>query len=371
MAGQAFFNNGINVASGWSTLLNGLLARIANELDFQEQYAGYKTDLMFMDEPVLNEQQTYSGIAGPLELDAINENSVKPEGERTKLPNKGFRINEYGEKITTSFLFYQWIQKSRTIKGAGDDIKREWMNLAENGRFLIESAMLRMAIDMLKVYTNWFGVPTTTYGAGSPTPKGNPLFSIQHTSRNGALQWRNMGRGAFLNSALDADALQDALHVIKNVVRLENGLRVPILGRPYELITWSELAVTARQIINEDSSGSPDQYSGKNSNSKEHNQFWFRGNKVNLIEIPMLGDLDKHGNPIGTPNMWFLRNPEYISKARAFKMLKLYEPRLKNYSNDDTDAYIVDIRIGFAVDHYGAECGIYWSKGDGDVAYAV
>lgn len=77
---------------------------------------------------------------------------MKPEGERTKLPDKGFEIVEYGEKLTTSFLMYQWLKKSKNIKGADSQIKKEWMTLARDSRFLIEAAMLRMAIDMMNVY---------------------------------------------------------------------------------------------------------------------------------------------------------------------------------------------------------------------------
>lgn len=94
------------------------------------------------------------------------------------------------------------------------------------------------------------------------------------------------------------------------------------------------------------------------------------GNKIKLVELELLGDIDKNGNTIGSETMWFLRNPRYVQKTKCFKCVKLYNPRIKNYSNDDTDAQIVDIRIGYAVDHYGAECGIFGSLGDNS-AYTV
>lgn len=90
-----------------------------------------------------------------------------------------------------------------------------------------------------------------------------------------------------------------------------------------------------------------------------------------MHEYELLGDYDKHGNQIGTANMWFLRNPLYCQRTKCFKMIKLYEPLVQNYKSDDTDTQVVDIRIGYAVDHYGAECGVFGSKGDGDTAYAV
>lgn len=335
-------------------MLNGLLSYIGNELDVQEEYADYKRDLMFYEQQALSLDEKFSAIAGPVELDRISENGVKPEGERTKLPDKGFEIIEYGEKLTTSFLMYQWLKKSKSIRGADSQIKKEWMTLARDSRFLIESAMLRMAIDMVNVYAKGFGAITSTFGAGSPTPKGLPLFSTLHRSRQGSLIWRNMGRGARINEPLTIAtghaALQEALDVHKNVMRLENGYKIRRPKGAYELIVSASLAPIARRLLNEDSSGMPTSYSGRssagdNGNSMETNQFMFRGNKVKLIEVELLGDIDKHGNPIGTSNMWFMRNPRYCKKTKCFKCVKLYDPYMKNYMNEDTDAYVVDIRI--------------------------
>lgn len=377
MAQDVFFNNGITIASGGNKLLNGLMTALVNETDLQAEYGWYKKDLMFHEQKALSLDETFSGIAWPLEIDKITENGVKPEWTRTKLPNKWFEIVEYGEKLTTSFLMYQWIQKSRSIKGASNDVKKEWKNIAKNAKYLIEGAMMRMSIEMTKVLTEWFGTPATTHGPGSPTPKGNPLFSIQHTSRNGALTWRNMGTGSELNKALAVtggdDTVQNALDVLKTVVRLENGYKV---GRPkgwqaYELLVSSTNYPIAWEILNLKQKGQLSKYSGQGSNSEQTNIFTFDGNKIHLKELEMLWDLDKNGDAIGTEDMWFLRNPRYVQKSKCFKMIKLYEPRIKNYASDDTDAQVVDIRIGFAVDHYGAECGIFWSKGDNDTAYAV
>lgn len=248
MAGDVFFNNGINVASGGNKLLNALLSVIANESDVQTDYAGYKEDLMFYEQQALSLDEKFSGIAGPLEIDTITENGVKSEGTRTKLPDKGFEIVEYGEKLTTSFLMYEWLKVSRSISGASADIKKEWKTIARDAKFLIEGAMMRMSIDMTNVYAKGFGTPTATYGAGSPTPKGKPLFSVLHTARNGALTWRNMGTGSagsYLNADLavaDGKAvIQNALDVMKTVMRLENGYKIarPKKGMAFELLVSS------------------------------------------------------------------------------------------------------------------------------------
>lgn len=374
---DVFFNNGITVASGWSKLLNWLMTSLVNETDLQADYAGYKRDLMFHEQTALNLEETFSWVAWPLELDEISENWVKPEWTRTKLPNKWFEIVEYGEKLTTSYLMYQWIQKSRSLKWASNDIKKEVINLTNDAKNLIIGAMLRMSMEMTKVYTKWFGAPTAVNWPGSPTPKGNPLFSIQHTSRQWQLTWRNMGTGANLNQPLNianwVARVQDALDVLKVVVRLENWYKVarPKGWQAYELLVSPEDFPVAWEILNIKQKGNPSMYSGKGSNSEQTNVFQFDWNKIALKELELLGDIDKNWESIGTGNMWFLRNPSYVNVSKCFKCIKLYNPVVKNYGNDDTDSQVVDIRVGYALDHYWAEAWVFGSKWDWDTAYAV
>lgn len=374
MPGNVFFNNGVTVGGGGSKLLNWLLTAITSEMDVQADYSEKKDLLMFYEQQALSLEETFSGIAWPLETDEITENGVKNEGTRTKLPNKWYEIVEYGEKLSTSFLMYQWLKQSKTLEGASTDVKKEWKTIARDSKFLIEGAMLRMTIEMTKVYTKGFGTPTASLGAGSPTPKGNPLFSILHTSRQGALTWRNMGTSSYLNQPITtADGkvrIQNALDVMKSVVRLENGYKVA-KPKVFDLIVSSDIAPIASEILNTANNGRVTELASDGSNSSKKNVFNFDWNKVALHEYELLGDYDKHGNQIGTANMWFLRNPLYCQRTKCFKMIKLYEPLVQNYKSDDTDTQVVDIRIGYAVDHYGAECGVFGSKGDGDTAYAV
>lgn len=372
--GWVFFNGGINVGAGGNKLLNGLITKLSNEMDFQSEYADQKDILMFYEQQALSIDETFSGIAGPLEIDQITENGVKNEGSRTKLPNKGFDIIEYGEKLTTSYLMYQWLLSAQSIKGADMDIKKEWKQIARDSTYLIEGAMMRMVIEMTKVYTQGFWTPSTVKGPGSPTPKGNPLFSILHTSRNGALTWRNMGTSSYLNQPITAAdgkvRIQNALDVLKDVMRLENGKK---LKRPkaWDLIVSTTTAPIAAEILNVANNGRVSEYASDGNNASKKNIFNFEGNMVNLVELEILWDYDKNGNAIGTSLMWFMRNPLFVQKSKCFKMVKLYNPVIKNYTNPDSDAQIVDVRVGYAVDHYGAECGVFGSKWDGDTAYAV
>lgn len=373
-AGWVFFNNGISIQAWGSKLINGLITAITDETDLQMPYVETKDNLMFHEQMALSEDEKFTGIAWPLETDEISENWVKNEWSRTKLPDKGFEIIEYGEKLTTSYLMYQWIQKAQSLKWASNDIKKQWKTLATDASFLIEGTMMRMTMEMLRVYTKGFGTPTASEWPGSPTPKGNPLFSINHTSRNGALTWRNMGTTGFINEALtlaDGKArIQNALAVMRTVMRLENGEQV---ARPkaYDLLVSSDRYEIAGEVLNINNRGKITEFAQEGSNSSKQNVFNFEGARINLVELPKLGDIDKHGNSIGASTNWFLRNPLYVNKTKCFKMIKLYSPFVKNYKNEDTDAQIVDIRIGYAVDHYGAECGVFGSKGDGDSAYAV
>ena len=73
-----------------------------------------------------SKNEKFSSIAGVVEMDEIHENSVMPEAERTKNPNKGFDIKQYGNKLTTSKLMTKWLKQSNTLEWAKDDIIKEF-----------------------------------------------------------------------------------------------------------------------------------------------------------------------------------------------------------------------------------------------------
>lgn len=366
MAWEVFFNNGINVASGGHEALDALVTELVNEQDLQLEYGGYKEALGFVEQMARSKNEKFSSRAGVVEMDEIHENSVMPEAERTKNPNKGFDIKQYGNKLTTSKLMTKWLKQSNTLEWAKDDIIKEFDKMIDDGKDLIEMAMMRITQEMVKVYTEWFSI-TSSFGPGSPTPKGNSLFSINHTARQWQITFGNVDPSG-VHQPLSATSLQTGLDVLKSVVRGENGYRVKN-AKYYELICGTDLAVTARTILNDPQYGGQPtglgQYSGTGTNANQANQFTFKGNQVRIVEIPFLGDYDKNNNQIGTDSNWFLRNPEIIKKSRALKMISLYDVEIDNYYVKDTKAYVIDADMGFAVDHYGAEIGLFGSKGDG------
>lgn len=353
------FNNGINIAGGGNTALNGLITDIVSEMDLQLEYGDLRDSMKITETRALSQDQKFQGYAGAFEIDPIVENGIKPEGERLILPSKGFQIQEYGQKYTTSFLMSQWLQKSETLQGADSSVKAEWQTLYNNAKYLLKGAMLQRNINMVNLWYKGFSI-SSAYGPGSATPKGQPLFSAAHPVRNGALTFRNILTTP--NQALSVASLQDALNIIKTEVKLENGYKVKPPMQGYTLYVGMDLAVTARQILNE--YGTLIQYSGVGTNANQANQFAFKGNKVTIKEVPLFGDLDKNGQQIGLESMWFLVNEEMMGMSRAQRFVTLYDMIIKNYPNNETDAYIMDIRDAFTVDHYGAEAYIVGSLGN-------
>jgi hypothetical protein len=270
---------------------------VINETDVQLEYKEYKTALGFTEQRARSIDEKFSGRAGVVEMDEIHENSVLPEAERRKLPNKGYEIVQYGNKLTTSKLMNKWLMESSSLEGANSDVLSTFDKLTDDTRDLMAMAMMRMTMEMVKVYTDGFDI-TASFGAGSATPKLLPLFSIQHTSRQGTMTWGNVDPSG-VHQPLSATALQNALDVLKSVVRGENGYRIKT-PKSFELVVGTDLAVEARKILNDPANGGHPMgiYSGTGNNSNQVNQFSFKGNQVTIVEIPFIGDYDKNDKQI-------------------------------------------------------------------------
>jgi hypothetical protein len=142
-------------------------------------------------------------------------------------------------------------------------------------------------------------------------------------------------------------------------IRLENGSRVkqPRM-EGYTLFVSPGKELAARVILNDNS-----KFAGTGTNANLGNQFMFEGSKVNLEVMDKLADYDKNGTIIGSATQWFLVNMPALKEAEALKFIRLCSPLVKQYINNETDQSIVDVRNGYAVDHFGAEYFIVGSNG--------
>ena len=364
MAWDVSFINGINISGGGNVLLNQLIQDMVNQTNFIEDLSGLKDLALLTSTRAIGQDDTFTALSGPVELDGIAENGLKTEAIRSKTPNKGFKIKEYGNKLTTSFLMRQRIEKTQDLNGADNSVLKGWSDFLDNGKFLFDWGIYNMAIDVINLLYKGFSI-TTQNGPGSATPKGQAMFSATQSVRGWAIIYRNTLTTA--NQAFAAASLQDALDTHKTQLRLDNGYRVKQPKWAYQLWSWRYGIVWMRKVLNTAGSLS-DVYSGgygagTNNNANQRNQFDFDGNKIELKEFELMGDTDKFGNTIGSDTSWYVVNADTVQNIKWFRLISLYDPQVKTYVNNDTDGYVTDIRLWYAVDHYGVEAGIVGSLG--------
>lgn len=357
MAWEVQFLNGINYDTGGTTLLNSLISDLINQTNYMQDINSIVSDLSLTPTQAISTSQKFSAIVWPVELDRISENGIKAEQDRSKTPDKGYDIREYGGKLTVSYLMSEWIRSAKPIEGASADVKQGWMDFMNNGRWLLEGSKFNLGIDAISLLTKAFSISTAN-GAGSPTPKGKSMFATDHKVRNNTISFRNVLTTP--NQALASASLQDALNIHKTELRLDNGYRTKLPSGAFELWVSRRLATAARILLNTEGNKAGI-FSGVANNANQLNQFNFQGNLVSLKEIPLMGDTDKNGAAIGSDTMWYLVNPDTLRNTQGFRIIKLYEPKVKNYINNETDAYVSDIRLWFAIDHFWAEASIVGS----------
>ena len=337
---------------GGNELMDPMVTKVVDQMNLERKATAAKAKLWFVDTKPLSENETYGSVNGVNELPKILENWTKEEMLLSVGPTKGYSIVEYGSKITSSFLFWEWLKTAQTLKGASDDLRAEFVNQAKKTKKLLQAADMWVEIECTKVFAKGFAI-TAAKWPGSATPKGLPLFSASHTIYATGGTFSNLETGA-----LTATNLATAIgkHI---AIRLENGSRVkqPRM-EGYTLFVSADKELAARVILNDNS-----KFAGTGTNANLGNQFMFEGSKVNLEVMDKLGDYDKDGNIIGSTTQWFLVNMPALKEAEALKFIRLYSPLVKQYMNNETDQSIVDVRNGFAVDHFWAEYFIVGSNG--------
>lgn len=337
---------------GGNELMDPMITKVVDQINLERKASEVKAQLGFSDTLPLSANETYSSVNGVNSLPTINENGTKEEMELSVWPTKGYKIVEYGAKITSSFLFGEWLKKSKTLNGAKDDLKAEFVNIAQKTKKLMLAAEKGMAHEAIKVLTKGFSI-TTAYGPWSGTPKAKALFASNHTIYKTGGTFSNIVSGA-LTSVTLKEAI--AKHL---AIRLENGDKVDQPRKEgYTLFVSPAGEMNAREILNNGS-----KFAATGSNASAMNVFEFEGSRVRLEVLDQIGDYDSEGVQIGTDVMWFLANMPIIRETQALKCIRLYSPIVKQYMNNETDQSIVDVRNGFTCDHYGAEYGIVGSTG--------
>jgi len=344
--------NEITFYGGGNELMNSMITKTIDQVNMERKAKDTMGKLGFTPTIPLSENETYGSVNWVNELPVINENGTKEEMELSVSPSKGYKIVEYGEKITSSFLFGQWLKTAKTLVGATSDLQAKFIDTGKKAKKLMQAADKSMAYEMTKVYTKGFSI-TAAHGAGSATPKGQPLFSTSHTIYKTGGTFSNLQTGALSETTLKA-AIK--LHI---AMRLENGDRVEQpRTEGYTLFVSPDKELEAKVILNNGSS-----LAGTANNSALENVFTFDGSRVKLEVMDHLAQYDRAGDLIGTTAMWFLVNMPMLKQTEAFKAIKLYTPFVKHYMNDETDQSIVDIREWFTCDSFWAEYAIVGSTG--------
>lgn len=334
----------ITFNGGGESLMDPLITRTVDQINLERKTKNVKADLGFVDTMPLSSKETYGSVNGVNELPKLLENGTKEEIEQAVGPEKGYKIVQYGGKITSSDLFGEWLRTAKTLNGAKDDLKAEFVSQAKAAKKLMMAADKGIEVECTKVFAKGFSI-TAGKGPGSATAKGLPLFSASHTIYATGTTFSNLISGGVTEANLIA-AIK--LHI---AVRLENGSRVDqprVHG--YDLYVSPDKEMDTLTILNNSS-----KFAATGNNASAMNQFMFDGSRVNLKVMERLGDPDRDGVTIGSSTMAFLVNTPMLKQAEALKFIRLTSPSVKQYINPETDQSVTDIKNSFAADHFGAE----------------
>lgn len=341
--------------SGFPTL-DGTIVETFNRDDIMPDHKQYMASMDYSDTPLLNPSQTFSAKAAPNSMGNVLETGIAPLADTIFTPKKGIYQVEIASKYARSLLFTKWARQAKTLQGAPDAIQAELLDVATETRDLALAYDSRYAEEMVKLWTKGFSV-TTPNGPGSATPKGKALFDTHTYGVTGSLvsgTFLNFTNGAitFTSSAADILAgttrLQALINQLKGV-RDENGKFIK-QGGLYKLYCSRVNEVFWTQVLNDGST-----FSGQGTNAMQQNQFLFKGNKVELVVLDLLGQPDYAGVTIGTTAMIFVTNSVQLKQSKSIKTYRLYPLTIESWENKDTKVLTTDGRAAIGVDHYGAE----------------
>ncbi len=367
MAGELYINTGIvNNSNIKDTVLDTALVYAFNQEEKSFSNADdMRAKLGFTTVNANNPNTERTSTGGTIPMDKIQDGQSLPIITLEKGADKGYEIIPYGGKMKVDKLAYDFLAKSATFDGADSSVLRMYSKFQNGLRTLMRNANKADRQEQTRLFTAGTAV-TSTFGPGSATPRGQALFANNHqfTDVNGVTGTFTNVLGTVgtspANAALTATSLQDAIDTLKSSPKMDGGSLVE-LGGVFRLGVSRQGAVAARQIIN--TAGSmAGQYSGRNNNSEELNQFNFNGNLVEICEVPELGQASKEGG-LGTADYWFIMDTEYIIDSEALVYYTLNNGEADMWEDKDTKGQYASFYKSFAYDHYEAHRGALLSEG--------
>jgi hypothetical protein len=243
----------------------------------------------------------------------------------------------------------QWIKQGKNINGAPDSIQADAFQFAEQNRFLVTAYDRSYAEEMMKIFTSGFSISAAN-GPGSATAKGLPFFSASHPIGDlGTVQSNLVTGSSYTNVATGISQLQAHLDLHRKM-RLDNGQKPILTSDGFRLICSRERETFWRLVLNDGSS-----FSGQGTNANQLNQFRFKGNMIELVVVPMIGESDSSGIAMGTTDYYFVINTGAVKLLKTLKTYRLYNPHIKTYEDNKTDSYVTSLRAIVGADTYGAE----------------
>lgn len=362
--GEVIFTGNVTFAAGAVDLLNPEVRSIFEQDVVSAEYErDHLTKMGYVRVNPLNPNEKFSIEIGAYELDEVTEGQMIPEATIGKGRDKGYQVTSFSDKIGLSRIMKEWLGTSRTLESADSSVKSTFRKFKRDVEVLRKGAIKSRNGYATKILTSGW-VSTSDYGPWSATAYGKALFATDHPYKQG------IGAGTFDNTldtegtaddALDATVLQTSLDIHKKSLRLQNGDRV-MTPSSYKLLVSRVGAVNARNIINSDGN-SAGMFSGVGTNSAELNTFNFRGNKIEIVELPDLGREQRNGTIIGSDDYFFVANTEAMAAAEALKVIPLIEGEVDVWEDKNTKQEYVSYYESYAMDHFGAESFIVGSRG--------
>lgn len=350
-----FENTGVLYTDEVLSLMRPELEIALNEADLDPRVSGTVLDVLgFVQLPTRLPQGVVTSRGGVLALPEIDENGERPKMNYKNGDEKGYKVKMYGGSYSITKL------ATKTIRDSGLDmslfdpsVQEQLSNLGNSVRELGMSAKMTREDEATKLLVKGFG-KTSSYGAGSPAPDGEALFSAAHKSGD--------------NLMTGAEALFSQENLVKATKKLEDikndvGARYKIPGE-FLLVTGVKQRESVFNALNNSSDYAASVADVQVQNGVTMNLFTStEGYKVKHLILETIGQPDSKGEEIGNGLEWFVMDPERLRAAKALRLYTLWNPELDNYIDQKTKEFTIDIDLAFTVEHVKAEIGIVGSTG--------